>query len=554
MQLGTLRSLTRRIDRIESKDAAIRELVGWVSSGLELESVAYIRDGDRILRPVASTLEIDVSPVTVADENSTGSAFGDKMAVLRELDTVFPDSRLPFQEGGAIPLGNHGLLVVSRDGERDEFATDAVELAAAYVERALDDIQYRTEIRELDQSLQERTDRYERMARITEKVRKMDQALIQANSRDEIERVVCERLLTSDRFSFVWVGELDRDETLRCRRSAGDGCGYIDEISLRVAGSVENAPPTCQTAKTGEVTVISDIASESDVSWRDLAICRNFYSVASIPLVYEGIVYAVVTIYADRPFAFGELALSVLIEMGETIGYAINASEAKQTLTSDGTADIRFQIVDLDDPFVALADRLECEIEVKTVSARSPRHYVAYAMIRDVDSDCVHRAARSIDSVTDVSFIAENNGQIFEISITGSCIPVSLADLGAKPRLITATDGRGYVTISVPPETDARSFVEQVQTIFPTAEPVAHLQGSSEASTDLYALETPLTDRQQEVLEAAYFSGFFEWPRNSTGEEIAASLGISQPAFLQHLRAAERKLVGGLCEYDKTDT
>lgn len=44
--------------------------------------------------------------------------------------------------------------------------------------------------------------------------------------------------------------------------------------------------------------------------------------------------------------------------------------------------------------------------------------------------------------------------------------------------------------------------------------------------------------------------GFFEWPRNSTGEEVADALGISQPAFLQHLRAAERKLVGGLCEHE----
>lgn len=557
MQLDELRALSRRIERRQSDDAVVRELVDCVSGGSGREAVVYRPDGNSVLRPVASSSEVDASPIPLTEANDAGRAFRSGSVVsLREFDAIRTDRDLSPSDGVAIPLGDHGVLVVVvRDGAPTELATDTVELAAAYAEAALDNARYRAKVRRLEQSLRERSVRYERMARITEKVRKMDQALIQANSRDEIERVVCDRLLTSERFAFVWIGELNRDdETLRRRQSAGDDDGYLDEISLRVTDSAENAPPACRTAKTGEVTVVSDIESERDVSWRDPAVSRGFHSVASVPLTYEGIVYAIVTIYADRPSAFGDLALSVLIEMGETIGYAINASEAKQTLTSEESTDIRFQITDPDDPFVALARRLGCEIEVKVVSARSDESYIAYTEITDVDSNRVKQTVRSIESVSDVSVISENNGNIYEIVIIGPCIPVSFADLGAKPRSITATNGEGHVTVSLPPKTDVRSFVEQVRTFFPKAEPVAHLQGTTEASTELYALESPLTDRQREVLEAAYFSGFFEWPRRSTGEEIAASLDISQPAFLQHLRAAERKLVGGLCEYDRVET
>jgi hypothetical protein len=42
-------------------------------------------------------------------------------------------------------------------------------------------------------------------------------------------------------------------------------------------------------------------------------------------------------------------------------------------------------------------------------------------------------------------------------------------------------------------------------------------------------------------------AGFFEWPRDSTSEDIAAALGISQPAFAQRLRAAESKLFDAYC-------
>jgi predicted DNA binding protein len=55
-------------------------------------------------------------------------------------------------------------------------------------------------------------------------------------------------------------------------------------------------------------------------------------------------------------------------------------------------------------------------------------------------------------------------------------------------------------------------------------------------------LTAELTERQHQALEAAFHSGFFEWPRESTGEDVAASLGVAPPTFHQHLRKAERKV------------
>ena len=45
------------------------------------------------------------------------------------------------------------------------------------------------------------------------------------------------------------------------------------------------------------------------------------------------------------------------------------------------------------------------------------------------------------------------------------------------------------------------------------------------------------------TMKAAFHSGFFEWPRDTTGEEIADSLGVTPPTFHQHLRKAEKKVV-----------
>ncbi|MFC7046517.1 helix-turn-helix domain-containing protein [Halobacteriaceae archaeon GCM10025711] len=44
------------------------------------------------------------------------------------------------------------------------------------------------------------------------------------------------------------------------------------------------------------------------------------------------------------------------------------------------------------------------------------------------------------------------------------------------------------------------------------------------------------------MLWTAYESGYFEWPRRYSGEEIADELGVSHPTFSQHLRKAELKV------------
>jgi predicted DNA binding protein len=58
------------------------------------------------------------------------------------------------------------------------------------------------------------------------------------------------------------------------------------------------------------------------------------------------------------------------------------------------------------------------------------------------------------------------------------------------------------------------------------------------------AVTQSLTSRQREALTKAHASGFFDWPRGVEGESLAAAMDIHPSTFHQHLRAAERKLIG----------
>jgi predicted DNA binding protein len=53
-----------------------------------------------------------------------------------------------------------------------------------------------------------------------------------------------------------------------------------------------------------------------------------------------------------------------------------------------------------------------------------------------------------------------------------------------------------------------------------------------------------LSARQAEVVETALRAGYYEWPRRVDAQTLAADLGVSHATLLEHLRKAERKLIG----------
>jgi predicted DNA binding protein len=56
---------------------------------------------------------------------------------------------------------------------------------------------------------------------------------------------------------------------------------------------------------------------------------------------------------------------------------------------------------------------------------------------------------------------------------------------------------------------------------------------------------TTLTPRQKEAIELARAQGYYQWPRDVSADALAAELGVSKSTFLEHLRKAEQKLLGG---------
>jgi predicted DNA binding protein len=55
-------------------------------------------------------------------------------------------------------------------------------------------------------------------------------------------------------------------------------------------------------------------------------------------------------------------------------------------------------------------------------------------------------------------------------------------------------------------------------------------------------LQSILTDKQREIMNAAYRYGYYDIPKRISSEQLSERLNISKPTLLEHLRKAERRI------------
>ncbi len=466
------------------------------------------------------------------------------------------ESERPIRSGVIVPLGRHGIVYAgyTRPGMLDDRTIDLAETIGATIEAALDRA-------EREQRLIQQNEELNRLNRINSVIRDIDMALVEADTRAEIERVVCERLAASDPYQFAWIGEPDPStDTIGPREWAGVDPSYLDSLTITTADSPTGQGPVATAMRTREVQVIQDIITEPRFApWREQTLEHGVRSCVSIPLVYNASLYGTVTVYAEDPQS-AKRDQAVLAELGETIANAISSAEAKQTLQPNSTVELSLRFEEADTSLCRLAQHAECQIDVKGQVPQTDGAMQVFFTAHTTRPDAIRTATADALAIEELHCLTERDEDAqFKALLAGPTLVTDLIEQGAKVRTlsIAGTDGAiATAVVALPHSADVRDFVESIQTEY-AAMTLVSRQTRERPLTTTHDVQTTveerLTDRQREVLHTAYMSGFFESPRETTGNDCADILGVSQPTFTQHLRAGQRKLFELLFDASETE-
>lgn len=562
--LATLQEMARAFLYTETPEEIASRIVHDTTDVLDLDACAvYLFDPEaNELHPAASSPAMDRLHGPLADVRANADSLPSHSFVENEalfLDDVHDSPQLSAQatalrSGAYIPLGNHGVFVAgsSTVGEFDEVTRELADLLAATAEAALDRVSRETQLRKQDRELQHQNEQLSRLNRINETIREIDQAVVQAETREEIDHMVCELLTTDDRFAFAWIGDADPTaERVEPRAWAGAEQGYLDsnEFAVRPVG----VEPAGRTAATRQITKVSNVPERlREEDWRTNALPRDFLSAISLPLEYNDLSYGVLNVYAETQDAFDETVQAVLRELGETIASATSAIERKNALLTRSVTRIEFAIDDPSFVLSKIARESGCELSYQGGVQQTAEGSYVFVTVDGAPIDHVERIAAELVAVDEVRRISGgDDGGVLGIRLTQPFLASELADHGAVFKSASATPDSTTLVVEVPESVAPRHISQLVRELFTDVElrSKQRFDRSSAGTVRSRALDR-LTDRQLEVSQTAYYSGFFESPREHTGAEVAEMVDISAAAFSKHIRAVERKLFSSL--FDET--
>ena len=481
------------------------------------------------------------------------------------MTAVAPDTdivEMPFDEYLVKPVDEESVTETVEEllvrAEFDERIREYFALAST--EAVLDDREVRDpaaldeltdRVRELraerESEIRERERQLERTRRINGLLREVDRGLVDANTRADIVETVCDSFVASP-YDGAWVARYDGAVgSVECeaagesvaspfgRADDPDGDGRAVDPETVVLRAIDTrAPSTAAVGPSAAAAVLAD----PDPADADRTL-------VAVPIDYRETVYGALAVYVRGDVTDEEV--SMLEEVGETVGNGINGAESKRLLYGDNAVELEFEHTDTGDVLVDLSREFGSTVRLEGITPADDGVVTCFLVVEDADPEAVLGSVAALDAVASARLVSEEaDGTLFELGLTDAAAVVTLVELGAKVESFVATGGEGRLVIRAPAGSDLRTFTLGVQSPFPDVSVVAKREIDNEVqSTSSFRrqLEEKLTDRQRDVMEAALASGYFEWPRGSTAEEVASSLGIAAPTFHEHLRAGERKLI-----------
>ena len=412
-----------------------------------------------------------------------------------------------------------------------------------------------------------------RLSGLHEIVQDIAHLIIDSSTRGEIEQIVCDRFDDADPYLGAWVGRPDHTGSTIHPSAVTRSPNNVDSDSL----PAENRPPIDLANSSvsiepdapsvgGPIAAAIETVSPQPIhtsptdpiyaQWCQSTPIQHRPGVV-VPVRHESRVYGVVVVYTERE-AFEPRELETFGRLGRIVGHAINAIEQKRALIGGRATEVVVRSAALAEPFVAAADDEAMTISIDRVVTLQGGRSLIYYTIDGLDPE---QFAAVIEELIDDSAlrVLEQLGSRsrLELSTKSDTLHSVVAGHGGWITTAGIRDGSFEITIRVPLGTEIRPVLDAARTMYPDLRLASQttVTPSTPTPLDVFgSLTTELTDRLREALEVGFYAGFFEWPRETTGDELAELMGVTPATIHHHLRHGLQKLLAAFFERTSQST
>ncbi|MEY7849530.1 bacterio-opsin activator domain-containing protein [Natrarchaeobius sp. A-rgal3] len=411
-----------------------------------------------------------------------------------------------------------------------------------------------TERAKRERELRARQAELETLNRINAVVRRVIETLVEAPSRNAIEREVCRQLVDSELYCGSWIAEWTGDGALAYRTGAGEATTYLECVQ---EGSDDPGRPFRRAVRSGEIQTEDHVLEREPLpdQLQTAAAADDVEAVVAVPITYEDATYGALTVLASRDDAFSESERAGFELLGETIGFTIMAVKNRQLLFADTVVELEFRIDGGETFSFDLSREYDCTCSLEWSGTTANGRTFQFVTIDGIDGETVLEEANDHDSIEECRLVHDRGGGCtIEMRLSESGVR-TLTNHGVTIRDVTVEDAVGTCLVEVSQDANVREIADALSAIYENTELVARREVDRQVRTAAERrnlILDELTDRQLTTLRLAYYGGFFDWPRESTGEEVAEAMDVSPPTMHQHLRKGLKTVLSEFFEAGRT--
>lgn len=254
---------------------------------------------------------------------------------LRALDIAVqhaPETPFIFVSG---TIGEERAIDALRRGATDYILKTNLSRLPAAVERSLREVSLKAEKAKSEQQRRDQEIRLQRLTRALRMLSSTGSAILRLRNRMELFDEVCRIAADQGGYDRVVISLIDPDaRTLRPRAWAG-----TDSAALRAADCVvldsgpESAGMAERAIRSGAPSIHNDLAREPQPRSRhEILIAHGYQAAASLPLLIDGTVIGVISLFSKQHGVFDPAELDILLELTANLAFALQYLERDEAV------------------------------------------------------------------------------------------------------------------------------------------------------------------------------------------------------------------------------
>ncbi|WP_326494480.1 bacterio-opsin activator domain-containing protein [Natronomonas gomsonensis] len=405
---------------------------------------------------------------------------------------------------------------------------------------------------EREQKIRRQRDELATLNRLNTLLFETTQEVIRTGNEGPIMQILCEHAVESDIYRCAWVGQRERGAVrFTCVASEGfeGDCETIQTDEMTNGGGYEIIREAINTDNP-KVSICRD---PSTVQWLETEHEDDIESLAAVPLGHGDTVYGCLVLGTKRPNAFSSREQTALAVLGHMLGTVLHAARTQELVSATSVVELEFEATHGEHLPLFFGSDIDGTLSLEG-SVPGSEGWILYLSVEGVDPASAADALRATTAVERTRVITDGStsGRL-EVVFSPPSLPDVVSAAGATLQEATLTPDGARFVVEAPTDSDISHIVDHINEKYPEVD----LLATRKRDRDPAMIPQPgsildeLTPRQREVLEVAYRAGYFDWPRESTAEEVADALKLARPTVHAHLRKGVLRILSEHLDINK---